>query len=87
MLRVYLLHDYVMRSSMICTAHQILSADQKEKDEIGGTGSTHGRGVNTGFWRGDLRKRGNLEDPSVNGRIILRRIFRKLDGGTWTRLI
>jgi len=28
-----------------------------------------------------------LEDPGVDGRIILRWIFSKLDVGTWTRLI
>jgi len=28
-----------------------------------------------------------LEDPSVDGRITLRCIFRKWDGGTWTGLI
>ena len=35
----------------------------------------------TGFWLGNLREREQLEDPGVDGRIILRRIFRKLDGG------
>jgi hypothetical protein len=34
-----------------------------------------------GFWWGNLRERGHLEDPGVNGQIILRRIFKKLDGG------
>jgi len=28
-----------------------------------------------------------LEDPGVDGRIILRCIFRKCDVGVWTRLI
>jgi hypothetical protein len=37
--------------------------------------------VHTGFWWGNLRKREHLEDPGVNGRKILRRIFRKLVGG------
>jgi len=31
----------------------------------------------TGFWWGNLRERDHLGDPDVDGRIILRRIFRK----------
>ena len=72
---------------MICTPHQILFAYQIEKNEMGGSSSAHGREEYTGVWRENLGKRDYLEDPSVNGRIILRRIFRKLDGGAWTRLI
>jgi len=30
----------------------------------------------TGFWWGYLRERDHLEDPGVDGRIIIRRIFR-----------
>ena len=41
----------------------------------------------TGFWWGNLRERDDLEDPNVDGRIILSWIFRKWDGGAWTRLI
>jgi len=37
--------------------------------------------VYTGFWWGKLRERGNLEDPGVDERIIVRWIFRKWDGG------
>ena len=33
--------------------------------------------MHTGFWWGDLRKRDHLEDPRVDGRIILRWIFKK----------
>jgi len=37
--------------------------------------------VHTGFWWGNLRERDHVEDPAVDGRIILRWIFRKMDGG------
>jgi hypothetical protein len=33
------------------------------------------------FWWEKLRERDHLGDPSVDGRIILRRIFRKWDVG------
>ena len=41
-----------------------------------------------GFWWGNLRERVHLEDPGVDGRIILRRIFRKCDVGVsmWLRI-
>ena len=35
---------------------------------------------------GNLRERDYLEDPCIDGRIILRWIFRKWDVGTWTGL-
>jgi len=37
-----------------------------------------------GFGEGNLRERNHLGDPSVDGRIILRWIFRKWDVGVWT---
>jgi len=47
-----------------------------------------GRGeVYTGFWWGNLRERDHLEDRGVDGRIMLRWIFRKWDVGVWTGLI
>ena len=40
-----------------------------------------GRGeVYTGFWWGNLRERDCLEHPGIDGRIILKWIFRKWDG-------
>jgi hypothetical protein len=42
--------------------------------------------VCTGFWWGNLRERAHWGDPDLDGRIILRRIFRKLDVGVWTGL-
>ena len=45
----------------------------------------------TGFWWGNLRERDHLGDPGVDGRIILRWIFRKWDvgvliGSSWLRI-
>ena len=37
-----------------------------------------------GFWWGDLRERYHLGDQDVDGRIILRWVFRKLIVGVWT---
>jgi hypothetical protein len=45
----------------------------------------------TGFWCRNLRVRNHLGDPGVDGRIILRWIFRKWEGGigngsSWLRI-
>ena len=57
-----------------------------KKNGLGGACSTYGGrgekylGV---LWR-NLRERGHSEDPDVDGRIILRYIFRKWDVGART---
>jgi hypothetical protein len=43
------------------------------------------------FWYGNLRERGHLGEPGVDGKIILRWIFRKWDmwvwiGSSWLRI-
>ena len=43
--------------------------------------------MRTGFWWGNLGEKGYLKDSDVDGRIILKRIFRNWNWGTWTRLI
>jgi len=40
--------------------------------------------VYTGFWWGNMRERDHLEDPGIEGRIILRWIFRKWCVRAWT---
>jgi hypothetical protein len=47
-------------------------------------GGTWGREkAYTGFWWGNLRERDYFGDPGIDGRIILKWIFRKCDVGVW----
>jgi hypothetical protein len=62
------------------------AGDKIEKNKMGGACSAVGeRGVYR-IWWGNLRERDHWGDPGVDGRIILRRVFRKWDVGVWTGL-
>jgi hypothetical protein len=39
------------------------------------------------LWWGDMRERDSYEDLDIDGRIILKWIFKKWDGEAWTGLI
>jgi hypothetical protein len=43
--------------------------------------------VFTGFWLGNLRERDHLEDPGVDGRVVVTWILRKWDVEALTGLI
>ena len=43
--------------------------------------------MHAGFWWGMLDGRNHLEDLGVDGWIILKLIYKTLDGEAWTRLI
>jgi len=45
------------------------------------------REVCTGFWWGNVWERDHLEDTGIDGRMILRWIFRKNDVRAWTGMI
>jgi hypothetical protein len=57
--------------------------DKIEKDAMDGTCSTYGgRGGVYRVWWGNLRETDHWEDPGVDGRVLLRLIFRKWDVGS-----
>jgi hypothetical protein len=56
--------------------------DQFKKTEMGRTCGTYGAGeVHTWLYWGNLREEDHLKDTGVDGRIILKWIFKRLGGG------
>ena len=62
------------------------SGDKIEKNEMADACSMYGGEERRmhGFGGENLRDRDHLEDPGVDGRIMLRWTFRKWDVGAWT---
>ena len=57
-------------------------------EEMGGACSTYGGEVYTGFWWGNQREREHLEDPGVDGRIIIKMDLQEVGCGgmNWIEL-
>jgi hypothetical protein len=58
-------------------------AEQNKRSETGGEFSTNGGTINvhSGFWWGDMSKIDHLEDLVVDGKIILKWIFKAVKKG------
>jgi hypothetical protein len=71
-----------MKSLMICTPHQILFGDQIKKSVLDGAHGTYGgrRGAYIDLvWKPESRD--HWQGPGLDGKIILKWIFRRWDGG------
>jgi hypothetical protein len=71
----------------MCLLTQYCSGDNIEKNEMGGACSGYGgeeRRIQVLFLWGNLRERDHLGGSGVDGRIILRWIFRKWGVRVWT---
>ena len=68
---------------MICSSRQILFGGENQEEGDGyGLVACRGKGeICKGYWLAELREGDNLEDTDVEGRIIIKRIVKKCNGG------
>ena len=73
---------------MVCTPHQIFTDNQIEKNDLGRACGTCGgqESCMQSFGGEDLLEREHLENLGLDGKIILRQIFKKLYAEAWTGL-
>ena len=72
---------------LYCLPNIIRLIKSRRMRGTGQVASMGGRTVHTGFWWRDLSEREHLQDPGLDGRIILKLILKKWDGEAWTGLI
>jgi len=72
--------DFLNISSNVILHRQQILCGWSKNEKDGAWRSCGGEGY-TGFWWGNLKDRHHLEDPGVDGRIILRWVFRVGCGG------
>jgi hypothetical protein len=71
----------------LCLSPNIRAIKSRRMKWAGRVARTGKREVHKGFWWGDLREGDHLGDPGVDGRIILKWIFKKWNGGMdWIEL-
>ena len=77
------LHDEELKDPY-CSPSAVRVIKSRRMRWAGHVARMEGEEVYTGFWWGNLKERDHLEDPGVDGRIILRWIFRKWNVRVWT---
>ena len=74
--------EWKMLNDQYSSPNTIYSGDQIKNEMDGPCSMYGGEGeVHTGFWWGEVREGDHMEDSGVDGRIILKWIFKTWDGG------